>query len=458
MALMANVGNESLAIARRWCKIKGHGWSVQNELGTGGTAPVFEVVSPQGIRALKIYDVKFSVGEKGEIEHKRIDQQLALKGHNCPFLVQVYEGARFEDRLYLLMSRADGKELEKRLKDIPRNKIRQILDQVTRAAIFLKSKGLCHRDIKAANIFISDDCERCTLLDISVIRNVSDPIGVGTDHDGQLPVVATARYSPPEYLFRLLEPSAELWHALNVYQLGALLHDLIMREPLFEREYAESAENRYRFAWVIATSNAPLQAEDVDRDLLLTARLALDKNWRRRSALQLEDFLSDSSVQQRHALNAIGLGVFRKPAEVDDNIATRLQRIHRVSSTLEQAIASHLRSNGATTKHTLQPGPDDDSKTIQFNWDAPAREPGDASLPVKLRIDLRLSTDMAGYCFGLSITLTLESEAKASSLDLPELQDGPDVEIGLLTHVVDALEKLAIEIIRGGVVGMETRQ
>jgi hypothetical protein len=53
---------------------------------------VFEVGSPDGARALKIYDPRFSTGEKGAIELKRIEQQLALRGHDCPYLVQVYEG------------------------------------------------------------------------------------------------------------------------------------------------------------------------------------------------------------------------------------------------------------------------------------------------------------------------------------------------------------------------------
>jgi serine/threonine protein kinase len=201
----SNKGDSSLLVARRWCKHQGSDWILHDDvLGTGGTAPVFEIDSPHGLRALKIYDAKFSEGEKGQIEQRRIEQQLTLKGHDCPFLVQIYDGGKFEDRLFLLMSRAPGSELEKRLTDVPRGKIRQIVGQVAQAAIFLRSKRLCHRDIKAANIFISDDFDHSTLLDISVIRNVSDPIGVGTDHEGQLPVLATARYSPPEYLFRLL--------------------------------------------------------------------------------------------------------------------------------------------------------------------------------------------------------------------------------------------------------------
>src|SRR5262245_54982324 len=104
--------DEPIEIARLWCASRGKSWSVSAELGKGGTAPVFEVISPDGPMALKIYDAKFSTGEKGEIEEKRIDQQLALKGHDCPYLVQIYDGGRFEKRLFLLMSRASGTELE----------------------------------------------------------------------------------------------------------------------------------------------------------------------------------------------------------------------------------------------------------------------------------------------------------------------------------------------------------
>ena len=100
-------------IAARWCAAKGDGWSPTGQLGLGGTAPVFELETPVGLRALKIYNENFSSGKLGEIEHTRIEKQLLLRDHNCPSLVKVYEGGLAEDRLYLLMSRAPGAELEK---------------------------------------------------------------------------------------------------------------------------------------------------------------------------------------------------------------------------------------------------------------------------------------------------------------------------------------------------------
>ena len=195
--------NESVELAKRWCLSRGAGWEVQVELGRGATAPVFLVKSPCGDRALKLLDKKFCTGKLGDVTQKRIARQVELGDHGCPYLVAIFDGGIFEDRLFLLMSRAEGRELAKRLPEISRSKVRQIVDQIARACIFLRERGICHRDVKSSNIVISDDFEHATLLDLSVLREIADPVGIGTDHDGQLPIVATARYSPPEYLFRL---------------------------------------------------------------------------------------------------------------------------------------------------------------------------------------------------------------------------------------------------------------
>lgn len=444
-----DIDTEGSEVARRWCEQKGQGWSVCDQLGKGGTAPVFEIASPSGLRALKIYDAAFSAGEKGEIESKRIEQQLALRGHDCPSLVQVFEGGRFDDRLYLLMERAPGKELEKRLQDIPRDKIRHITDQVARAALFLKSKNLCHRDIKSANVFISDDFNTVKLLDISVIRDIHDPIGVGTDHDGQLPVLATARYSPPEYLFRLLEPSSTLWHSLTVYQLGALLHDLIMREPLFQSEYLRSAENRYRFAWIIATTIPKIQADDADQDLVFTARRALDKEWEKRSTLRLEDFLADSNVEQAHALQFLGLAREEDRLAQTSAVGARLGRVREVARSLEDAMLDRLRRKGATPLHILGPGEDFYSKLLTFRWDAPIAGT-DSSEGVELQVTLNLRPRLGHDWFTSSARLAakIDGEPREAVLHLPDAEDEPGVESCLLAQVEAALPVLAVEFTR----------
>ena len=445
---------EDLQTAERWCESRGPGCSLVNQLGQGGTAPVFEIDSPEGKRALKLYSAEFSAGQKGEVEQLRVKQQLGLIGHDCPSLVQIYDGGEFEGRLFLLMGRASGQELEKRLIDVPRERIRSIVDQVARAAIFLRDRyGMCHRDIKSANVFISDDFAETTLLDVSVVRGIHDPIGIGTDHEGQLPVVATARYSPPEYLFRLLETGPDLWNALTIYQLGGLLHDLIMREPLFMAEYSRSKENRYRFAWVVATTMPTVEASDVDQDLIFLARRALDKDWKKRSNLSIEDFLSDRKSRQRHALELLGLAGGGAVTAASRTIPAKLARIREVAATLEYSVLLALRKQGVTATHSTRPGPNDRSKVLQFSW-KPSRESSDPE-QIDLELGLGYAQGITGEVFSLSATLgtTLAGKARSANIALPDTSDDQTTDAILASNVESAILSLAIDLTKADTAG-----
>jgi serine/threonine-protein kinase len=356
----------NIELAQRFCQSRG--WTLIDTAGRGGTAPVFSVETPEGIRALKLYDHEFSAGTRGEESLKRIRLQVEELGqHDCPYIVSVYEGGEFEDRLYVLMEKAVGRELEKILKEIPRSDIRDLIDQVARAALFLRSRNLCHRDIKSANIFYDAESKTAKLLDLSVLRDIEDPIGLGTDHGGQLPVVATSRYSPPEYLFRLIDPGAELWHALDVYQLGGLLHDLIMREPMFEEEYQKTKEtNRYRFAWIVATQSPKVEALDVDQDLVVLARRSLDKDWSRRGRIRLDGFLKDQQTVQARSLGIIGLAP-RTSKSSGLSLANVLERIDEIAQTLDDELRMFLSKQGVTAIHGTKDRPSN-GKAIHLKW------------------------------------------------------------------------------------------
>ena len=440
------VRSDAWQIATRWCQRKGAGWELVDQLGVGGTAPVFEVTSPDGPRALKVYDLKFSSGQLGDIEHHRIEQQLRLQNHDCRSLVQVYDGGLTDDRLFLLMSRAPGTELEKRLRDVPRPKLRAILHQVAQACLFLQSRDLCHRDVKAANIFVSDDFNHATLLDISVIRGIHDPVGVGTDHDGQLPVVATARYSPPEYLFRLAKPGPPLWHALTIYQLGALLHDLIARTPLFQVEYQNSKENRYRFAWVVATHIPRIPAGDIDDDLLFLAHRALDKDWNRRSTLRIEDFFQHSANRQQHALQMLGMFRDVLPATPPD-VQTRRLRLDRVSTALEDHLTRYFRKSGVRTTHRVSPDPTgDNSRTITLNWDVAGPDESTATVTLQLTLSLLPDGPTGRFAGTAVLSKRTKDNAQEVTLELPETPDDEHTEATLAGQSEAALAHLATEL------------
>jgi serine/threonine protein kinase len=337
--------------------------------------------------------------------------------------------------------------LENALGEVPRNKIRWIVDQVARAVAFLRTHDLCHRDIKSANIFVSDDFTQVTLLDLSVARDIYDPVGLGTDHGGQLPVVATARYAPPEYLFRLLDPGESLWHALDIYQLGALLYDLIARESLFQREFLACKNNRYRFAWTVAVVQPELSANDVDVDLIFLARRALDKDWKRRQSLKLDDFLEDAPARGKRALEMIGLGV-----KVDASLqsrggvlgAMRLQ-LRTVASELEEKLRELLQTLGVPSKHSVKQGQTDLSREVVLSWETKNASELNGPIRTEFRVLLAMEELPHGRVVESKAALTASDSngVRSATIELPSLPDSADVSIQMVAQCEAVLPKLA---------------
>ena len=212
------------------CQLLGNRWSVVRRVGSGNSATVFELRSHEGAAALKIYDPKFFEGANAAVEERRILDQMSLRHHGHPSLIDFIDAGQVADTYYLLMEYYPWSSLDQCLDIIRISHIPNILSQVASAAQFLEERNFVHRDIKPANILISDDCQLVKLLDLGVMR----PLATGQDHDNtdqgySLPFVATAQYSSPAYLIRDGDPTESMWRALTFYQLGGVLHDMLMK-------------------------------------------------------------------------------------------------------------------------------------------------------------------------------------------------------------------------------------
>jgi serine/threonine protein kinase len=434
--------NLDLEFAKRWCAHRGDSWAVSAIGNSGGTARVFKVTDGAKIFALKILNSKLSTQE---IEENRIALQCKLGVHACQHMIQTFDGGKFENRLFLLTNWAEGSELEKVLTKIPRNRIKGIIHQIATACIFLREHGLCHRDIKPANIFISDDFERVTLLDLSVFRDIYDPVGLGTDQNGELPVVATSRYCSPEYLFRLASPNEELWHALDIYQLGALIHDLVMQKPMFEDDYRISNSNRYRFAWIVATQVVELHASDVDQDLIFLGKRALDKNWKNRARLQLTDFLDTPESREQNGLSALGLGVTERIRAVSKNLTPHVV-LDSLANEIKDKLREKIKNLGMTPIHKVLPGKNDLEKKVQMSWDPANGSLEDVLLLVSITMTEALGNQ--GYEIQLELNAKMNGAYVTDSIYLPLIlaSDGISTEIALASF--EGLKVLSQKIIK----------
>ena len=223
-------------------------------LDAGGSAAVYMVRRNNGLRAVKAFDPELFTGLSAVASKRRLDVQRRLVNHKCPNLIQTYFAAEAEDTAFIEMEFIDWPQLAKCLTKIPDEAIGNLIRQLVAAVIYLESLNIVHRDIKPENIHVSSDFRHLKLLDLGVARGFDlqeENDGTITDTGARRPFLATAQYSSPEYLFRLDEPTPKLWKGLNFYQVGAVLHDLIKKEPLFQ--YEVSLENRWLVARAVLT-------------------------------------------------------------------------------------------------------------------------------------------------------------------------------------------------------------
>ena len=132
-----------------------------------------------------------------------------------------------------------------------------------------------HRDIKPANIVVDPTISKLKLLDLGVLRLIEHTEGNGTDQAETKRFVATAQYSSPEYLTREELPGAKGFEALNVYQVGAVLHDLIMKAPIFKQE--ADTQNKYILYKAIITKLPLVVNPNLHRGSFLYAKLRFQK-------------------------------------------------------------------------------------------------------------------------------------------------------------------------------------
>ncbi|MBP6748114.1 MAG: protein kinase [Xanthomonadaceae bacterium] len=284
------------------------GYTTVTYIDSGGSAAIFRVDTPAGYRAIKVYDPKFFLESNAKAEARRLDLQRALIGHECPTLVAVYSVEEAVGTAFIEMEYVAWPQLKKVLPNVPDDKVSSLTQQLVEAVTFLEKLDIVHRDVKPENIHVTEDFSKLKLIDLGVARGLTLPDEEGaeaTDHGKRRRFISTAQYSSPEYLFRLDAPSPSLWKALNLYQVGAVLHDLINKRALFQDEV--DIDNRFVVAKAVLTKTPTFPDTDPTRlatQKALAARcLAKDMNTR----LQIvgwSDFTFETSTDPLAALKS----------------------------------------------------------------------------------------------------------------------------------------------------------
>lgn len=354
------------------------GWAVSGFFGNGKSAVVVPAEKNGVKAALKIFHRELIERYGRAVQLERISREKSLIGCTHPNLVQILDGGEcpVTEHLYVAMEPLTCKNLHEALQDVPPEAVPKLIAQVASAARFLEDMNLVHRDIKPENIAVTADFSRAILLDLGVLQ----PVGISnlTDVDAR-PFIGTLRYSSPEFLRRHEAPTIEGGRAITFYQLGAVLHDMIMRKPIFSTH----TEPFMELAEAIFNETPKIFGEDT-RCVALAKKCLIKNPVKRLEFVSWNDFADQppttsanlTAMQARLKARQAALKADQELSSVPATEANRIakQRLGEVSNQFLSRVASFLNASSSLFplgKKTSEKNVEEQTSTttIQFEKD-----------------------------------------------------------------------------------------
>jgi serine/threonine protein kinase/beta-lactam-binding protein with PASTA domain len=263
-------------------------YQLGNLIGRGGMADVYEGTDTRLGRVVAIKLLKSDLANDPNFESRFRQEAQASARMAHPTIVRIYDAGEDEltdlngnsvRRPYIVMEYVKGQVL----RDLLHNRRLTIeeavdyADEVLTALSISHSSGIIHRDIKSANIMITD-AGHVKVMDFGIARAVSESANTQAYSVG---IVGTAQYFSPE------QARGEVVDArTDLYSTGVLLYEMLAGRPPFAGETAVSVAYQHVSEAVTPPSvhNAMVSPE---LDAVVLQAMAKDRNERFQTA---EDF------------------------------------------------------------------------------------------------------------------------------------------------------------------------
>lgn len=250
------------------------GYTIVRALGAGGMGEVYLVEHPRLPRqeALKILSAAVSSDPAFQARFVQEADLAAALSH--PSIVRVNDRGESDGRLWISMDYVDGTDAAQLQRErypagMPAEEVVAIVVAVAAALDYAHDQGLLHRDVKPANILLSqpspDRTRRVFLADFGIARELANPSGLTETNL----TVGTVAYASPEQLM-----GADLDGRSDQYALTATAFQLLTGVPPYQ--------NSNPVAVIGQHLNAPVPALSVLRpdlaalDVVLARGLAKD--------------------------------------------------------------------------------------------------------------------------------------------------------------------------------------
>jgi serine/threonine protein kinase, bacterial len=180
------------------------GYRIVRRLGSGGMGEVYLAQHPRLPRrdAVKVLPATLTADQEYRQRFNREADIAAELWH--PHIVGIHDRGEFEGQLWLSMDYVEGTDAAELLRTrspsgMPKAEVFEIITAVADALDYAHLRGLLHRDVKPANILLTEADprgRRILLADFGIAREIGDISGLTATNM----VVGTTAYAAPEQL------------------------------------------------------------------------------------------------------------------------------------------------------------------------------------------------------------------------------------------------------------------
>lgn len=180
------------------------GYTILRVLGTGGMGEVYLASHPRLPRedALKVLPADLTANP--EFRGRFLREADLAAGLSDPHIVGIHDRGEEDGHLWISMDYVAGTDVGRLLLEqfpggMPLDEVVPIVSAVASALDYAHSRGLLHRDVKPANILLSDpdgQARRAFLADFGIARRTDDSAGLTATNM----TVGTVFYAAPEQL------------------------------------------------------------------------------------------------------------------------------------------------------------------------------------------------------------------------------------------------------------------
>ena len=197
-------------------------YALKYQLGEGGIGTVYAAHDPLLTRliAVKTLHVEVVEAERESFNALFLNEARAAAGLSHPNIVTVFDAGISDDRAYIAMELLKGRDLRQLRQEGWRATPAQaalIVRRVADALGYAHSKGVVHRDVKPANIFMIGRTQP-KVLDFGIAR-------IAHQHDGQQHNDLAA--GSPYYMAPEQARHESVDRRADVFSLGVVLYELL---------------------------------------------------------------------------------------------------------------------------------------------------------------------------------------------------------------------------------------